>query len=176
MSLSKKVKSGPETSAFSYMILAANNFFAMFLSIVDSTKSQGFDFSYKTKLIKSIHSLTNKDIEGLYKCFLMEYFPYLEKSMHPQFLNNLPIKQDEFKKNFITTFKLTKTELNLLKEVDENYDSAFHSRLLLRKMGIPRNVDDLYLIETIEEVKSMIFQQMNKNIVTFLKLSEVQKK
>jgi hypothetical protein len=101
---------------------------------------------------------------------LYEYFSFVHHFMNPAFKESFPIPFDEFESDFKEIFVVTKKDISLYDEISKKYDSAFHSRLILSNMKLPKNQDDLFLIETLEELKKISFHRFNETIVNYIKI------
>lgn len=154
------------------MIITLGNFYSIFITTIFHIETEGFSFTAQDEFKEKLSKLTNKDIETLLKLMSMEYFAFINNFMLPEFKVGLPVDFDTLKKRFTNDLKLTKKEVSLFDEINQKYDSGFHSRLLLKRLGYPKDADDLFVIQTLEEIKLLVFHQINGNLVKLLKIEE----
>ena len=156
-SFSKEIKKDDTLNHFSYMIISSGTLFEVFFEILMNTESEQVPFSTKNKFIKNLSSLKKEEVKKIYKIMLYEYISFVKHFMDPLFKENFPIPFIEFEEDFKKIFVTNKKELSVYNEILEKYDSAFHSRLILQYMKLPKNQDDVFIIETLEELKKIYF-------------------
>ena len=167
---SKDIKNDDSINHFSYMLISSGTLFEVFFDIIMNTESDQVPFSTKNKFIKNLNSLKKEEVKKIYKIMLYEYFSFVEHFMDPLFKKSFPVPFEDFERDFKDIFVTTEKELLLFNEISDKYDSAFHSRLILKHMKLPKNQDDVFLVETLEELKKIYFHRFNETIVKYIKI------
>lgn len=169
LDLAKQIKKDDSPSIYSYMIISSSTIIELFFTTIDSIKSEDFPFTTKNQYIKKLKELKPNKIKQLYVFFLLDYFPFLKFEMNPDFFKVFPISYEDLLKGFQESFENFPDELILLEKTITDYERPYHSRFFLQRTGLSKNQDDLFLIQTLNELKYELFHQFNKNISRLIK-------
>lgn len=170
--LARKIKKDNKPSPYSYMVISTSTIIDLFFSAVNSVKTEDFSFSTKAQYIKNLRELKPNEIKRLYVFFLLDYFSFLKLEMHPSFFGAFPISYEDLLNGFKDAFQLYPGELKYLDQTITDYEKPFHARTFLKRTGLPKEQDDIYLIHTLNELKFELFHQFNKNIARLINASK----
>jgi hypothetical protein len=170
--LAKQIKKDNKPSPYSYMVLSSSTIIELFFSAVNSIKPEDFPFSTKVQFEKNLKELKMNQIKHLYVFFLLDYFAFLKLEMDPKFFDVFPITYDSLLEGFKEAFKNFETELKLLEKTISEYEKPYHARTFLQLAGLPKTQDDIFLIQTLNELKFELFHQFNKNISRLINVTK----
>ncbi|MGF9891784.1 hypothetical protein [Priestia megaterium] len=170
--LAKQIKKDDKPYPYSYMVLSAATIIEIFYSAVYSVKEDDFPFSTKTQYEKKLKEIKPHQMKSLFVFFLLDYFAFLKFEMHPKFFETFPLSYEELLNGFKEAFKGYPSELALLEQTINEFEKPYHSRTFLQRTGLPKQQEDAFLVHTLNELKSELFHQFNKNIARIVNLSK----